>query len=274
MSMIIKYVNSNNQSVNLNKYPYKMLISDILDYDPDVIENNGKIIGFNSDIVTQREVNIDIHRTKTTSARISLSNLTDIFGIDVVARTPGRLYINDWYISCYFYGRETNRWQNDNIISCGYKILTDHPSWIQEETRQFLPSSQSESSGGLDFPFDFPFDFSESESGYEQWNVEHYAPSHFKMIIYGPCVNPMVTINGYPRQVFVTLEESEYLVIDSRDSTVMKYLANGTSENAYNSRQFQPSIFEKIPGGLLNIDWQGTFGMDITLYIERSEPKW
>ena len=41
MSMNIKYVNSNGQSVNLNQYPYKMLISDILDSEPDVIENNG-----------------------------------------------------------------------------------------------------------------------------------------------------------------------------------------------------------------------------------------
>ena len=275
MSMNIKYVNSNGQSVNLNQYPYKMLISDILDSEPDVIENNGSIIGFDNDIITQREVNIDIHRTKTTSARVSLNNLTDIFAFDVATVIPGRLYINDWYIPCYFYGRETDRWQTDNIISCEYKLVTDHPSWIHEESHQFFAqSSSSATAGGLDFPFDFPFDFAESKTGFEQWNIDHYASSHFNMTIYGPCKNPRVLINGYPRQVFTSLEVNEYLVIDSQDSTVIKHLANGTTVSVYNSRQFQPSIFEKIPSGLLNIDWSGTFGFDITLYIERSEPKW
>ena len=272
--MIVKYESNNGQSVNLNQLPYRMLISDILDYEPEVIENNGRIRGFNSNYIAQREINIDVHRTKTESARISMSHLTDIFSSDVTSCTPGKLYIDEWYIPCYFFGRETSRWDTGAIISCSYKVITDHPSWIQEETKQFLPNSQSESSGGLDFPFDFSFDFAADDSGFEQWNIDHYAPSHFKMNIYGPCVNPMVTINGYPRQVFVTLEESEYLVIDSRGSTVMKHLANGTTENAYNSRQFHPTIFEKIPGGLINVDWPGTFGFDVTLFIERSEPRW
>lgn len=274
MSMNIKYVNSNGQSVNLNQYPYKMLISDILDSEPDVIENNGRIIGFDNDIITQREVNIDIHRAKTTSARVSLNNLTDIFAFDVATVIPGRLYINDWYIPCYFYGRETDRWQTDNIISCEYKLVTDHPCWIREETRHFYHTSETEVSEGIDFPFDFPFGFAKSNTGAEKWNIDHYTSSNFKITIYGPCVEPRILINGYPRQVFTSLEVNEYLVIDSRDSTVIKHLSNGTTVSVYNSRQFQPSIFEKIPSGLLDIDWSGAFGFDITLYIERSEPKW
>ena len=94
------------------------------------------------------------------------------------------------------------------------------------------------------------------------------------MTIYGPCENPRILINGYPRQIFTSLESNEYLVIDSRDSTVIKHLANGTTVSVYNSRQFQPSIFEKIPSGLLSIDWTGLFGFDVTLFLERSEPKW
>ena len=83
--MIVKYESNNGQSVNLNQFPYRMLISDILDYEPEVIENNGKISGFNSNCIAQREINIDVHRTKTESARVSMSKLTDIFASDVTS---------------------------------------------------------------------------------------------------------------------------------------------------------------------------------------------
>lgn len=44
--MIIKYVNSTGQGVNLNEMPYKMLVSDILDYEWEVITSSNKITGF------------------------------------------------------------------------------------------------------------------------------------------------------------------------------------------------------------------------------------
>lgn len=281
MSMIIKYVNSNGQSVNLNKYPYKMLISDILDYDPDVIENNGKIIGFNSDIMTQREVNIDIHRTKTTSARISLSNLTDIFGIDVVARTPGRLYINDWYIPCYFYGRETNRWQTDNIISCEYKILTDHPSWIQEETFQFLPpvsetQEQSETIKAYDYTYDACVYPTERDPSY--LINDHYDSCDFRMLVYGPRSQTNITIGENIYHVNYAIQDGEYMVIDSRETAkpgkrVYLVRKNGEKLNLFDYRNPKYSIFAKIPPGTSAVRC-GDAGMDITIYKRRSEPKW
>lgn len=272
--MIIKYVNNNGQSVNLNQYPYKMLVSNILDYEPEVLENNGRIMGF-GDMVTQREVNIDVHRSRGQSARISLNGLTNIFETDIVSAHPGKLYINDWYIPCYFYGRETDRWETDNIISCVYKVVTDHPLWITEQNFTFLPATGADpESNGLDFPTDFPFDFASSGNKTVHRTVDHYAPSHFQMTVYGPCVDPRITINSYPYQVFATLETGEYLVIDSRENTITKYLNNGTTENLYNSRQFEPSVFEKIPSASLAFDWPGTFGFDVTLFLERSEPKW
>lgn len=251
-----------------------MQTGDFLDYEKSYIETRNRIRDFKNTL-KERYFTITVFGKNEQDYYNNLNNLHEVFEKDVANLTPGRLYFQNSYLQCYVIASTKTEWEDtDCMMDNEIRIIPACQSWIQEETHQFFPQSEPAASGGLDFPFDFEFDFSESKSGFEQWNIEHYAPSHFKMIVYGPCVNPVVTINGYPRQVFVTLEESEYLVIDSRDSTVMKYLANGTTENAYNSRQFHPSIFEKIPGGLLNIDWPGTFGVDVTLYIERSEPKW
>lgn len=273
--MKVYYENSDKtKKIDFSGGMYEIADTDIFRHEFQYVAENDKITQFKRGIQTYN-IEVNINNTKDDSWQKLYDEMNDIFYCDIISKKRGTLHINGSYIACYIYASEPKEIFEDwGFQTATLKVIADGTGWAEEESKQFLPGTQSESSGGLDFPFDFPFDFSKSESGYEQWNVEHYAPSHFKMIIYGQCVNPVVTINGYPRKVFVTLEESEYLVIDSRDSTVMKYLANGTSENAYNSRQFQPSIFAKIPGGLLNIDWPGTFGMDITLYIERSEPKW
>jgi hypothetical protein len=33
------------------------------------------------------------------------------------------------------------------------------------------------------------------------------------------------------------------------------------------------SVFEQIPAKSLSLSWPGTFGFDLTLYEERSEPR-
>ena len=81
-------------------------------------------------------------------------------------------------------------------------------------------------------------------------------------------------INGHPYQVFGVVDENEFLVIDSREKTVIHYLNNGTSENWFDYRNKESSVFEPLPYGDLTITWDGTYGFDITAYIERNEPIW
>ena len=272
--MIIKYVNSTGQEVNLNEMPYKMLVSDILDYEWEAITASNKITGFGYK-VREKKLNIDVHRGKEKGARENMNALTDIFEKDVSLGTPGKLYIDDQYMVCYIKSSEKDNWETDQIIQCEYGIITDYPLWIKEHHIQLLSSSRKTSEQqGLSFPFDFSFDFAQKKSGSETAWIDHYKASNFRMIMYGPCIDPTLKINDYPYKVHTNLKEEEYLEIDSRANTIMKYTADGSSESLYNSREFEHSIFEKIPSGGLHLIWEGDFGIDITLYLERSEPKW
>ena len=93
------------------------------------------------------------------------------------------------------------------------------------------------------------------------------------MTIFGPVVNPMVTINGYSYVFYMTIAEGEYLVIDSRAKTVTLYGAGGVQTNAFDNRNKAESVFEQIPGGNLQVVWDATFGFNLTIYHERSEPR-
>lgn len=201
-----------------------------------------------------------------------IDSFHDAIEYDVMMKREGTLFWSDYYIKCYISETDTYpddksfRTLNEIVIFCPY------PFWIKEEKTQFFKSSQLGATSGLDFPFDFEFDFADSMSGNGIMVVSHHLPSDFKMDIYGPCANPLVTIKGYPYQVFCILGENEYLSIDSRQNTVVKYSVNGVQTNMYNSRRFEPSIFEKIPPGLFTVNWSGEFGFDITVFKERSEP--
>lgn len=193
---------------------------------------------------------------------------------DIATKKPGKLIRGEWYINCYIiegdnYPHETQ--PNTTVMTASF--FCPYPSWIHEESFQFLPQENDQPIGGLDFPTDFPLDFAAEEFGAEIREVDHYAPSHFLMRYYGPCADPRVVINGYPYQIFTNLESKEYLEIDSRKNSVTKFLTNGATADLYNSRSFEYSVFEKIPSGRLAFNWPGTFGYDLILYLERSVPK-
>ena len=65
--MIVRYVNHNGTEVNLNKEPYKMLVSDLLDYEWEVSTTSNRIVGFGY-TVREKALNIDVHRSKSAGA--------------------------------------------------------------------------------------------------------------------------------------------------------------------------------------------------------------
>lgn len=126
----------------------------------------------------------------------------------------------------------------------------------------------------LDYEFDYQYDYFYGNPGIASWQTDFPFASDFKMTVFGPVADPRILVNGYPYQFFDTLEDTEYVVVDSRDNTLTKYLANGSHISIFDLRNKAESIFRPIPAGTLTFNWSGTFGFDLTLYEERSEPRW
>lgn len=275
--MIIKYINSNGISFNLecdnlkikegnfHKNSWKAKVEEA--------RYGDTVKSFSKQSIIY-EITLTL-RGKIEERKRLLDNLHDASEFDIVQNAPGAIWFGEYYIKCFITLSDTHASQDLSYrTDKKIEIYCPYPFWIKESTKQFLPQSSTDSTDGLDFPFDFAFDFAPEQVGVAKWSVDHYAPSDFQMIIYGPCSEPKILINRHPYQIHTELEASDYLVIDSRKNTVTKYMANGTTANLYNSRNFKYRVFEKIPAGDLTINWSGNFGFDITLYLERSEPKW
>lgn len=270
----IRYINHLNESIDFGENGIYIAASDIHDYDWNVNSANNKISSFSKSI-TNRNLPVTIF-CKTAEEGIEVRNrLVELAEKDVLMNKPGRLVIGDYYYKCYITAsKKSDYLKTKRLMITELTITTDYPFWILEKKKSFFPSQKPTNTGNLDFPFDFAFDFANAEKGASAWTIDHFTDNHFRMTIYGPCENPKILINHYPREVVTSLDSNEYLVIDSKNHTVMKYSSNGNSENLYNNRQKQQSIFEKIPSGQLSLNWNGDFGFDLLLFIERSEPKW
>lgn len=203
-----------------------------------------------------------------------LEALHDDFELDVRNKTPGKVIWGDYYIECYITSSSTypdgnNVWtDNDVIFYCPY------PFWVKEETKEFAVQEVPGGQTYLDYPYDYEYDYFYGNPGTAVWQTGFPLQSKFRLTIYGAVNNPRIQINGYPYQVNDMLSEGEYLVIDSRNNSVIKHTESGQEINVFDYRDKVRSIFEPIPGGNLTLNWTGAFGFDLTLYEERSEPRW
>ena len=309
--MEIFYINHNGVKVNLMNGNYKIedssLFSHSWDYDSKESASGygGTIEKFRKDI-QDRDLKIHIEGSGLVTYKQAFDNLMDLFDSDVIDNEPGKLYVDERYLKCFIIEGSPDYFVPGlDIATYSFKLVSAYPFWIKETPYQFLaeipdsvvilpgeeepepeitmekgimfsnvPFDFAIKEGGRTYPiFDYPFDYKRVK-GIRQINNESYLPCHFKMTIYGPVTNPELVIANHIYKVETTVFTDERLEIDSRSNTVIKIGRLGEETDLYNSRYKLQSVFEKIPPGRQVLTWPGGYGIDITLFDERSEPRW
>lgn len=204
--------------------------------------------------------------------RAIINALHDDFESDIRKKKTGQIIWGDYYIDCFINFSDTQPTEYLTQTLNKIQIYAPYPFWVQDFKVELFPAEETQSTF-LDFPFDFMFDFTAPVIGEAMVKSDFPFDSEFEMVIFGPAVNPRVTINGYSYVLYATIPQGAYVVIDSRNHTVMQFNTGGTKSNIFNLRNKTDSIFKKIPGGNLNISWDASFGVNITIYRERSEPR-
>lgn len=280
--MRLEYVNSKGETLDLTSFPYSLQDEPLYDFSwsSDLTSSGTKKSIVNRFLRASKELQMDlvIHADTQEQFKTCLDHFFRITEYDVINRSPGKLVLKDSgeYINCYVVSSENNMWQSGirtNVKKISF--LFTYPFWITEEKKSFYKTEREEGSEVfLDYNYPYPYDYLPETGGIIRWNIDHYADSEFLMTIFGYVENPQVAVNDYAYQIMTTLESNEYLQIDSRSNTVQKFLANGVVQNVFDLRNKERSIFQPIPSGDLMVTWNGSFGFDITLFLERSEPVW
>lgn len=277
--MEMKYVSSGKKEYTLIGKAMRITDGNFHSYewaeDSSDVEMGSKVYGFKKDPIT---ITLTwTFRGELEERKRRIDDITDSFENDVVNMMPGRFWYGGYYIDGYVKKssvKKSGTWNNWTDVTTD--IYCPYPFWTKERTKNFFPYSadKGEEYGFLDYPHDFLYDYSRQRKGSQNWSVDHFTNSNFKMVIYGPCTNPKITINGNVYQIFDTLEASEYIIVESRGKTIYKHLSNGTVQNIFWKRGKDNSVFNQIPPGDLLINWNAEFGFDLTVYMERSVPEW
>lgn len=274
------YINSQNQKIDFSTYPYLFQDGDLLNYSWEYESNTLKITGFNK---PNKEYSISIAVLPDFEIPLKerqilfngyVNNLLSVFDYDVVNKKCGRLYNDSGsYLECFIISSTKSEWNiGKPFMFNDFTLITNYPFWIKETIHTFK-SSEIISTNNKKYGYKYGYRYANGLSNTSIVN-KHFAPCNFKLIIYGKCINPTVFIDGHIYKVHTLIEAGERLEIDSKNKTVVKVRNSGYIENLFNSRDKENDIFKLIPTGLSNISWSNDFDFDITLYEERSEPKW
>lgn len=273
----IYYVNSNNEKIDLLEPPYMLQTGELFGYkwnyeSKQRLGGGGKITNIRKDL-EERTLTLSIVNYGVENYEEAIDYLHEITDIDVLKKTPGRLYVGGMYLNCYVTASEKSEWEPEaGYIDVSLTLAVEYPMWVGENPYTFHSFGVS-STDNKRYPGRYPYRYANGMNSTYIINP-HFTNSNFELIIYGPAVNPMVTIGGVPYLVNVILEEDEYLAIDSRSRTIIKATKNDERENLYHNRQKGRNFFRKIGPGRQSISWTGKFDFDLIIYEERGEPKW
>lgn len=206
---------------------------------------------------------------------------------DISRMSPGRIYWDEEYIQVYFNVHSTYPDEDDSQATIiEGQFFAPFPFWIEEQKISIFPS-QGAVEGLPENVKGYPTD-RDQVYGYEYaypWastavllNVDSALSSNFKAVIYGPCNFVQFYIDSHRYRVDYELRYGQYMVIDSRDTVPFDkrcYVRNenGSEVNVFDYRDPTSLLFKKIPNGHIILNYPRTYGIDLTIFQERSAPK-
>lgn len=225
----------------------------------------GRIERFHRKIVEKT-----IQITITGDIQQSIDEMLGVTEVDIKSLIPGRLYVNDCYLKCYIAsGKNSGEWvPGVDFLRRDMTLVIVYPFWIREKSRSYGIQQEKV---GKKYPYKYSCRYPASYGS--SLTNSHYTESEFRMTIHGPCVNPDIYIGGHRYALGLTLLSGEDVTIDSAAGTIEKADVYGNKENRFDSR-IGDGIFTPISSGTSNIQWDGRFTWEITLFQERSEPVW
>lgn len=212
---------------------------------------------------------------------VELRNLVDSVGeYDVLTRRAGRLYVGDWYVSCWIVGcAPTDYWMDDRFAEMRLTLLVESPGWVREHALTLVPEAGDAGvSDGFDYPHDFPVEFRRERVSRQVYN-SGLEPMDFLWRAYGPCEDPWVSVGGDLHGVNVDVPAGSRLEVDSRARTAVLVSADGSVEGVYGSRVAGAEgsgtyLFERVPLGASSLSWDNSFRMDFVTYEVRTSCPW
>ena len=200
---------------------------------------------------------------------------------DVAMATPGTLAVDGWSQRAYITAADPSSISRAHMAAKLTVVLLDGV-WRKGHTVAFEQLTATSGDGEfLDLPYDLPYDLG-VPSTRRYVDVGEWGAAPLRFVVYGPCVNPAVRIDGNWYRVDVTVPDGGYLVVDplATPRSVTLVAADGSTTDAFakarrgNGLGSGEYIFQPASPGVHEVEWDRSFGFDLTWYEEEGEPPW
>ena len=266
-----KYKNHMGEVIDFGRSGIFVSGNDLHDYSWTVTQKNNKISAFQR-AIAKHTLPVTIFCPTVEEGIAARNRLMEVAEKDVLAKKPGQIIVGDYYYKCYITESKKSKYlASRRKMEVKLTLCSDLPYWVREDKHSFRKAGMTDP--GLGYPYDYAFDFTPSSRMTVLTNTD-FTASNFRMIIFGPCKDPVVYVSGHAYGVNCEAETGEYITIDSVSKKVTLTALDGTITNVFNHRRRDSYVFEKIQSGANAVNWSGDFGVDIILLEERSEPKW
>lgn len=269
----LTYQNHLNETFDFGKDGIYVNAGELHNYAWSVEKRNNRISALRRDIVTTRKLPVIIICQDEAAAIAARNKLFETVEKDILAGEYGKIILNGYYFRCFVtqskkkdYLKSGSRYMQLDLV-----LTTDRPVWVAE--RPYYFKADPEELGELDYPIGYPYDYASSRTMMRLVNND-FTASDFRLDIHGAAENPAVIIGGHTYQINATIDQFDYVTIDSQRKTITLTKSDGSTENLFNTRNRDSYIFEKIPVGENQLLLSGDFSIMLTLLEERSEPKW
>lgn len=200
---------------------------------------------------------------------------------DVAMATPGTLAVDGWSQRAYITAADPSSISRAHMAAKLTVVLLDGV-WRKGHTVAFELLTAAAGDGEfLDLPYDLPHDLG-VPSTRRYVDIAGWGAAPLRLTVYGPCVNPAIRIDGNWYRVDVTVPDGGYMVVDplatprsvtvvGPDGSVTDAFPEARRGNGLGGGEY---IFQPAPPGTHEVEWDRSFGFDLTWYEEEGEPPW
>ena len=200
---------------------------------------------------------------------------------DVSMSTPGTLAVDGWAQRAYITAADPSSISRAHMAAKLTVVLLDGV-WRKGHTVAFELLTAAAGDGEfLDLPYDLPHDLG-VPSTRRYVDIAGWGAAPLRFTVYGPCVNPAIRIDGNWYRVDVTVPDGGYMVVDplatprsvtvvGPDGSVTDAFAKARRGDGLGGGEY---IFQPASPGTHEVEWDRSFGFDLTWYEEEGEPPW
>lgn len=275
------YQNSRGDTIDLcNRPMWVASFNPLRSYGYERIENNGVFYGHRRKQNVIKPLVFQYYAAGRQAFLDFRENFYKIINYDLVVDQYGKLWDGEWSGVGNFPQETVDTYDKvRGLWTSTIDFFMPEEVWMREVNAfEFFGNQEPEVVPAIplaNYPLNYPHGYINGDYANRLVNDSEF-PSPFKMVIYGQCNNPYVTIGGHVYNVNVSVPTGSRLVIDSYARTIVVQDSHNVATNVFASQNHDSDkyIFEPVKSGEFTVIYENIPKMVLILYEERNAAKW